>query len=311
MLFLEKRFYIVDNISFMKKMVIALGGNALTTTKDFSYDEQQYQIKKTARIISNLIKKRYKIIITHGNGPQVGSILLQNEAFPKTQMPLDVCGAESQAQIGYMLQQAIANKTTKKVCTIVTQVLVDSKDTAFQNPHKPIGPYYSKKDAMKFKRKYKLKYIEGKGYRRIVPSPKPIDIIELPQIKKLFEDSIVVCSGGGGIPIIKTKGLLKGVHAVIDKDASAAALAKKIGADILMILTNVDAVCLNYKQKTQTKLKRLNIANAKKYLEAGQFTEGSMKPKVRAAIDFGGKTIITSINKAELALAGKAGTVIQ
>jgi carbamate kinase len=295
----------------MKKIVIALGGNALTTTKDFSYDEQQLQIKRTAKIIADLIKKRYKLIITHGNGPQVGSILLQNEAFPETAMPLDVCGAESQAQIGYMLQQTISNKTAKKVCTLVTQVLVDAKDPAFKHPSKPIGPYYSKKDAMKFKKRYTLKYIEGKGYRRIVPSPIPIDIVELPHIKKLHEDSIVICSGGGGIPVIKTKGLLKGVSAVIDKDRSAAVLAKKIGADILLILTDVDAVCLNYKQKTQTKLKRLNIADAKKYLEEGQFSEGSMKPKVQAAIDFGKKTIITSINKAELALAGKAGTVIE
>jgi len=309
-MFFEKRFYIVDNIDLMKKIVIALGGNALTTTKDFSYEEQKLQIKRTAKVICDLIKKRYKIVITHGNGPQVGSILLQNEAFPQTQMPLDVCGAESQAQIGYMLQQAIANKTSKKVCTLITQVLVDAKDPAFKHPTKPIGPYYSKKDAMKFKKKYKLKYIDGKGYRRIVPSPKPIDIIELLHIKKLSEDSIVICSGGGGIPVTKTKGLLKGVHVVIDKDKSAALIAKKLSADILMILTDVDAVCLNYKQKTQTKLKRLNIADAKKYIEEGQFAEGSMKPKVQAAIDFGKKTIITSINKAELALAGKAGTVI-
>jgi carbamate kinase len=294
-----------------KRIVVALGGNALTTTKDFSYEEQKYQIKKTSEVIANLIRKGYKIIITHGNGPQVGSILIQNETFPKTEMPIDVCGAESQAQVGYMLQQAIQNETKQNVCTVVTQVLVDKEDKAFKDPEKPIGPFYSKRESLKFKNKYQLKLIKGKGYRRVVPSPNPQEIIEIKQIEKLSEDSIVICCGGGGVPVIKEKGKLKGAHAVIDKDLSASTLAKNLKADILLILTDVDAVYLNYKSFNQKKIKELSIPKAKAYLAEGQFPKGSMGPKVQAGINFGKHTIITSIDKAEFAIEGKAGTVIK
>jgi len=294
-----------------KTIVLALGGNALTTKHNFSYEEQKLMIGKTAKIVSDLITQGHKLIITHGNGPQVGSILLQNEAFPKTEMPLDVCGAESQAQIGYMLQQAIQNATHKDVCTIVTQILVDKNDKSFTNPTKPVGPYYSKKDSLKFKNKYKLKLIEGKGYRRIVPSPEPKEIIEFNQIKKLSEHSVIICCGGGGVPVIKEGTNLKGVYAVIDKDSTAALLAKKINADVLLIVTDVDAVYLNYSTPNEEKLKELTISKAKIYLDEGHFPEGSMGPKIRAGINFGKKTIITSINKVEDALKGKAGTVIK
>jgi carbamate kinase len=294
-----------------KRIVIALGGNALTTKNDFSYKEQEEQVKKTAEVIGDLIRKGYKLIITHGNGPQVGSIFIQNEAFPKTEMPLDVCGAESQAQIGYMLQQAIQNETKKKVCTIVTRVLVDHEDPAFKNPEKPIGPFYSKQQSLKFKGKYRLKLIEGKGYRRVVPSPDAKEIIELKQIEKLSEDSIVICCGGGGIPVIKEKGKLKGIRAVIDKDNTAALLAKDLKADLLLILTDVNSVYLNYKNSDQKKLKEISIAKARALLAEGQFPDGSMGPKVESAIKFNKETIITSIDKAEYALKGKAGTVIK
>lgn len=296
----------------MKKIVLALGGNALTTKKDFSYEEQEGQIRETAKVIANLTREKgVKLIITHGNGPQVGSILLQNEAFPKTEMPIDVCGAESQAQIGYMLQQAIQNETKAKVCTVVTQILVDKSDPAFKNPSKPIGPFYSKQESLKFKNKYRIKLVKGKGFRRVVPSPQPKEIVEISQIKKLSEDSIVICCGGGGIPVIKEDKKLLGVRAVIDKDLAAALLAEKLKANILLILTDVDGVYLDYGGPDQKLVKELNISRAKAYLAEGQFTSGSMKPKVQAAIKFNKKTIITSIDKAEEALKGKAGTVIK
>jgi carbamate kinase len=293
------------------KIVIALGGNAITHNSEAIYSDMFKAIQKTAEIISDLTRHGHKITIVHGSGPQVGSILIQNEAFPKTEMPLDVCGAESQAQIGYMLQQAIQNETKKKVCTIVTRVLVDHEDSAFSNPEKPIGPFYSKQQSLKFKGKYRLKLIEGKGYRRVVPSPDAKEIVELKQIEKLTEDSIVICCGGGGIPVIKEKGKLKGVRAVIDKDNTAALLAKDLKADLLLILTDVDSVYINYNNPDQKKLKEVSISKARALLAEGQFPAGSMGPKVQAAIKFNKETIITSIDKAEYALQGKAGTVIK
>ena len=299
-----------------KQIVLALGGNAITTKHNFSYSEQLTQLEKTAKIIADLIKKGYNITITHGNGPQIGSILVQNEAFSETKMPIDVCGAESQAQIGYMLQQALKNefarrRIKKDVVTIITQVLVDPKDPAFKNPEKPIGEYYSRQETIKFKHRYRLKLIPGKGFRRVVPSPEPKDIIEFDLIKKLTKDSVVICCGGGGIPVIKEGQDLAGVRAVIDKDKAAAFLANKLKADTLLILTDVDAVYKNYKTSGQEKLHELSPAIAKCYLVDGQFAEGSMEPKIEASLMFKKKTIITSIDKAELALQGKAGTVIQ
>ncbi len=298
------------------KIVVALGGNALISKKDLSYIAQEKQIQRTAKILIDILQKGNQIIITHGNGPQVGSILIQNEAFPKTEMPLDVCGAESQAQIGYMLQQAILNelkkrKINKKVATIITQVLVDKQDSAFKNPTKPIGPYYSKQQAIKFRKKYHLKLIKGKGFRRIVPSPQPKEIIELKQIEKLINSSIVICCGGGGIPVINQQEKFSGIKAVIDKDLSASLLAKKLKADVLLILTDIDAVYINYKSFGQKKLKELNIPKAKAYLAEGQFPEGSMGPKIQAGINFNKKTIIASINNAKKAIIGEAGTIIK
>mgnify|MGYP003968080265 CR=1 FL=1 len=316
--FSGEKLYILQAIycTMQKRIALALGGNAITTKHNFSYTEQQAQLMKTAKVIANLVKKGHSIIITHGNGPQVGSILLQNEADSKAEMPLDVCGAESQAQIGYMLQQALHNEFTKrgikkKVCTVVTQVLVDKKDPAFKNPEKPIGPYYSRKESLKFKNKYRVKLVPGKGFRRVVPSPDPQDIIEIDQIKQLAKESIVICCGGGGIPVTLERGKLQGIRAVIDKDKAAALLAKKLKADTLLILTDVDAVYLNYNTTSQKKLKDTSISKARAYLAEGMFPHGSMGPKVQAAINFNKKTVITSIDKAEKALAGKEGTVIR
>jgi carbamate kinase len=296
-----------------KRVVLALGGNALTTKHNFSYETQLNQIEKTAKIVADLVKKDYLITITHGNGPQVGSILLQNETPPS--MPIDVCGAESQAQIGYMLQQALKNEFAKRrikkdTVTLITQILVETKDPAFKTPSKPIGPFYSRQQIIKFKHKYRFKLIPGKGFRRVVPSPEPKDIIELDLIKKLANDVVVICCGGGGIPVIKEGKDLAGVRAVIDKDKAAALLANKLKADILLILTDVDAVYKNYNTSGQEKLAELSPATARCYLVDGQFPEGSMGPKIEAAIAFKKKSIITTIDKAELALQGKAGTVI-
>ncbi|NGX56307.1 MAG: Carbamate kinase 1 [Candidatus Anoxychlamydiales bacterium] len=309
-----------------EKVVIALGGNALLRAGEKgTLEEQLKHVDETAIHFLNMIKEGYSIAVTHGNGPQVGNILLQNE-YSKDKipsMPLDVCGAMSQGFIGYMLQRLTFNEIQKgshdiKVVTLLTQVLVDKNDNAFKNPSKPVGPYYTKEQSEKLAKENNWTMMEqiGKGYRRCVPSPEPIGIVEEFSIKKLFEDNVIVIAcGGGGIPVIKHENnMLEGVEAVIDKDRTACVLAKTIKADVLMILTDVEKAYINFHKPNQEALHNITITEAKKYLAEDQFGKGSMGPKVEAAIRFvemgGKKSIITSLEKALEALNGKTGTII-
>ena len=297
----------------MSKIVIALGGNALGN----SAKEQQKKIELIAPIIAELIKNN-NIILTHGNGPQVGEI------FNHMEMPFPECGSMSQGYIGYQLQQSLQDelnkKHIKKTClTVITQTLVDKNDEAFKHPTKPIGNFYTKEEADKIAKEtgYIFKEDSGRGYRRVVPSPKPIKIIEEDVIKSLNNDGyIVIASGGGGIPVIKDeKKGLEGIDAVIDKDKSASLLARNINADILLILTSIDKVYLNYGKENEIALDKLTTTEAHKYIKEGHFAKGSMFPKIEACLDFAekhhGTAIIASLEQANAALNGKAGTVIK
>ncbi len=307
-----------------EKLLIALGGNALLRKGEKgTAEEQLIHVNNTCHQFLELIKEGYHLTITHGNGPQVGSILLKNE-YSKDKippMPLDICGAESQGFIGYMIQRTLYNTLKEKklsypVVTLLTQVLVDKHDPAFENPTKPIGPFYSKEEAEKLIKEKKWAMVEQqmKGYRRVVPSPDPIDIIEGKIIKELVETkAIIIACGGGGIPVIlENEKSLKGVEAVIDKDHTAAVLAKVIKADILMILTDVEKVFVNFGKPNQKGLNSLTLKEADNYLKNNEFAKGSMGPKVEAACRFikegGKKAIITSLEKAKDALKGKTGT---
>lgn len=304
------------------KIVIALGGNALGRDGKSSYSEQLSTVRKTVKLIKSLIESGYKVIITHGNGPQVGDIMLQQELAKNkvSAMPLSVAGAESQGEIGYMLQQQLQNEletigSGRKVITLLSQVLVDKDDSAFKNPSKFIGPFYSTEKAKSLRRKYTIKKQDKRGWRRVVPSPKPVKILEEKAIKLLFEKGyVVICCGGGGVPVVKTRKRYEGVSAVIDKDRTSALLGKLVSADILLILTDVDYVYLDYGKKNQRKITKLKLDEAQKLLMTGEFQDGSIGPKVESAINFvrsgGKKTIITQLSKMNLALHGKVGTVI-
>lgn len=308
-----------------KRIVIALGGNALGNTPD----QQLKLVRGTAKVIVDMAKEGYEIIVGHGNGPQVGMINLAmdyaaNGSAGTPYMPFAECGAMSQGYIGYHLQQAIREEMKKQglerdVVALVTQVLVDSNDDAFNHPTKPVGMFYTKEQAEKIEKEKGFIFTEdaGRGYRRVVPSPLPVEIIELNVIKKLVKDNtIVIATGGGGIPVINTDNGLKGVDAVIDKDRSSAKLALDLNADMLVILTAVDKVCINYNKPDQVELSELTLDDAEKYIKEGQFAKGSMLPKVEACMDFvrksnGAKALITSLEKAAIALIGQTGTIIK
>ncbi len=306
----------------MSKIVIALGGNALGNTPE----EQLLRLKNVAKIVVDLVKKGNKIVLTHGNGPQVGQIALAMEYSANgagtPDMPFPECGSMSQGYIGYQLQQCIQNELNNQdinetCATVITQVLVDPADTAFQNPTKPIGSFYSKEEAMKISSEKGYEFVEdaGRGYRRVVPSPKPIDIVEKDVIELLANNAIVIASGGGGIPVTDSDSSLSGVDAVIDKDRTASLLGKLIGADTLLILTAVDKVSINYGKENQVDLDRMTVRSAKRYIKAGHFAKGSMLPKVEAAIDFVKDSnriaIISSLENAGDAINGKNGTIIE
>ena len=308
------------------KLLVALGGNAIlrSGTKGTAR-EQLATVDFTCRTLAKMVRAGHQISITHGNGPQVGDILLASEMAKSVlpPMPLDVCGAESQGMIGYMIQQSLQNELRvagldRDVVAILTQTRVDPADHAFGNPTKPIGPYYSAEEAEKFRTEKRWVLTStDKGYRRVVPSPDPIEIIESGVIAGLFAKGVLVVStGGGGIPVVRDENSagLRGVEAVIDKDLGAALLATLLGVDLLMILTDVDGVWLDYGRPGQKLLGSLTVGDCREYLRQGQFPAGSMGPKIEAVIRFvensKKRAVITSINKAEAALEGRAGTFI-
>lgn len=309
-----------------EKIVIALGGNALQSGKDQpTADAQLKVVRETSEKIAQICQRGYEIAVVHGNGPQVGRILLASEAAKDVTpvMPFDVCGAMSQGYIGYHLQQCIKYSLNRcnrdiPVVTVATQMIVEESDPAFKNPTKPIGPFYSEEEAEKLsaEKGYVMKEDSGRGYRRVVASPLPRRIVEISAIKKLWNSTVVISCGGGGIPVIeKQDGRLEGVAAVIDKDFAAELLAEQVHADTLLILTEVEKVAINFNKPDQRDIKSMNLIEADRYCTQGQFAPGSMLPKVEAAMKFvranpEKKAIITSLSKALDALEGKTGTTI-
>ncbi len=311
----------------MAKIVVALGGNALQDVDSAPTSEAQLSIiKKNTEYLVGLIQEGHNLIVTHGNGPQVGRILIQNEIASEVTpaMPFDVCGAMSQGMIGYHIQQAIGDELRKRgidkpVATIITQVVVDKEDNAFKNPTKPIGPFYSEEESrtIKDEKNYDMVEDSGRGYRRVVPSPMPKRIVEIDTIKTLINSDVVVITvGGGGIPVIEENNYLKGIAAVIDKDLASEKLAEDINADILIMLTAVERVAINFGTPEQKNLDIVTVDEMKQYSKEGHFAPGSMLPKVEAAIRFvesklGRKAIITSLEKVNEALKGLSGTIIE
>jgi len=307
-----------------KKVVIALGGNALIQkNQEGTIYEQFANTRAVMKHIVKIVKDGWDVVITHGNGPQVGAILLQNDLARDITppMPLGICVAESEGLIGYMIQQCLSNALKKEgisrsVVALITQVLVDEEDSSFKNPTKPIGPYYDDNEIEEIKAEgYQVKKVKD-GWRIVVPSPDPKSIVEGGIIKKMLDDDIlVIASGGGGMPVIEKEGWgLDGLEAVIDKDLASERLAEQIGAEILMILTNVEYVYLGYKQPGEKKLDTVSLKDIKKYYNEGHFPEGSMGPKILAAIRFlesgGKKVIISHVDKGYEAFKGKTGTHI-
>ena len=299
-------------------MILALGGNMIKKAREKGTFEEQYKnVNESCEQIVKIIKQGWNVIITTGNGPQVGNLLLQQESSKDEipPMPLDVCGALSQGEIGYLVQQILRNKLKrnkidKKVVTVITQVLVDKNDPEFSNPSKPIGPFYDKRND-----RFQMVHQTGKGWRRVVPSPNPKGIIEKEQIKYLLEEGdIVIACVGGGIPVVKSRGELRGVEGVIDKDLASERLAEELGVKTMMILTDVDHVYLNYGKRNQRKLDKVKLKELKEYQKEGHFPKGSMGPKIEASIrllESGGERIfITSPGLATKCLRGKAGTTL-
>ena len=305
----------------MSRYVISLGGNALGNNAE----EQKELLKKVAVPIVELIKNWHEVIIVHGNGPQVGMINLAftNDNVPD--MPFPECSAMSEGYIGYHIQNAIDNRLNelgihRPVTTIVSQVVVDKNDPRFSNPTKPIGKFYSEAESKEIATKtgYIFKEDAGRGYRRVVPSPLPIDIVEKQSIKTLVDNKhVVICAGGGGIPVIRNEdGSLSGVAAVIDKDFASAKVAELTHSDYLVILTAVDNVCIDFNKPTEKKLENVATTELKEYIKQGHFAKGSMLPKVEACLMFldsypNGVAIISSLQKATLAIEEKAGTIIR
>ena len=310
----------------MKKIVVALGGNALQAAgKPATAEAQLEVVLETAEHIANIIDKGYEVVVAHGNGPQVGRIVLASETAANVtpSMPFDVCGAMSQGYIGYHIQQGLSkvlkqHGNNAQVATVVTQVVVDKNDPKFQNPTKPIGAFYSEEEAkaLAAEKGYTMKEDAGRGWRRVVASPIPRKIVEIESVKQLWDSTIVITCGGGGIPVIENwDGSLEGVAAVIDKDFAAELLAEQVDADVLMILTEVEKVAINYNKPDQQDLSHMSLKEAAQYCDEGQFAPGSMLPKVQACMKFvraypNKKAIITSLDKAIEALEGKTGTVI-
>jgi len=308
-----------------KLAVVAIGGNSLIKDKTkIAMSNQLECVQETCRYIADIIEKGWNVVITHGNGPQVGFLLRRIELAAKylPLVPLDFIGADTQGAIGYMIQQSLQNELRRrgikrKIATVVTQVKVNKDDPAFQKPTKPIGEFMEKDEASGHHKKDGWHVVEdaGRGWRRVVPSPKPLEIIERDAIADLVEKgSIVICVGGGGIPVVENEEGLRGVTAVIDKDYASSLIASNLGADLLLISTAIEKVALNFGTKNQIDLEKMTLDEAKKYLKEGHFAAGSMKPKIIASIKFlekGGKeALITSPEKIREALEGKTGTRI-
>jgi carbamate kinase len=309
----------------LKTALIAVGGNSLIRAGEKgTVAEQLANSRRTAAAIIGLIRDGYNLVVTHGNGPQVGAQLLRSERG-SDQVPgqtLDVCGAATQGEIGYLLAQALRQELavaglTLPVATVITQTVVAADDPAMQHPTKPIGPFYSRAEAEHRKRLFGWHIVEdaARGYRRVVPSPEPIEIIEMPIIRALInEGMLVVACGGGGIPVVRTNGGIKGIEAVIDKDRASALLAAKLGVDLFIISTDADRVYFDYKKPTQRPLARVTAAEMESYYKNGQFPPGNMGPKIESALRFlqagGREVIITSYEYLGEAVAGRAGTHI-
>lgn len=309
-----------------KIALIAFGGNAILPDNQKGLQEEQMRnSQKAAELMVQIIKKGYEVILVHGNGPQVGNLLIQmEEAANKIPLfSLDVCDAMTEGSMGFMLEKALVNELRKSsidkdVATVITQVVVDKGDPAFQKPTKPVGPFYTKFRAQQLARQKKWTMVEdaGRGYRKVVPSPKPIDVVPKWIIRDLvMSGRVVIAAGGGGIPvIINGRGLYEGVEAVIDKDYAASLLARETGAELFIILTGVPRVYYNFGQPDQRPLSVISMEEAKKYLAEGQFPAGSMAPKVRAAIEYieagGQEVLITSANHLKAALINRSGTRI-
>lgn len=305
--------------------VIAIGGNSITKAGQVGTIKEQFEnSSQTAEHVAEMVAKGWDVVLTHGNGPQVGNVLLRVElAAPQVYtLPLDTCDSDTQGGMGYMLQQVLGNALKRRgiqtpVATVITQVLVDEDDPAFKNPTKPIGPFFSQVEAerRRIERGWNIVEDVGRGYRRVVPSPKPLELIEEEVIRRCIQNGIIlIACGGGGIPVARRKGELHGVEAVIDKDRASALLASRIHADLLLISTGVEKVALNYRKSDQQLIDLMTTAQAEKHLTEGQFPPGSMGPKIESAIFFlksGGKrVIITTPEKIEEALEGKTGTHI-
>jgi carbamate kinase len=314
----------------MRTAVIAIGGNAIIKAgEEATYQNQMRNLGETCAHLARMISAGYDIVLTHGNGPQVGNILIQNDMARRKvpSMPLDVCVAESQGQLGYMIQQALTEALTKsgvrKVVTcVLTRVVVDQDDPAFEQPTKPVGPYYDQDEKEELKRTHGWEFMLDKkrgGYRRVVPSPRPTRIVECGGIRRLVfggqnQTEVVVASGGGGIPVIERDGHYQGVEAVVDKDLAAAVLAVGIQERLFIMLTDVDAAYLDFGGRNPRPLGQVGVEEMQAHLDQGQFAPGSMGPKVEAALYFlkngGERAIITSTDKIEQALEGRAGTQI-
>ncbi len=303
--------------------VVAVGGNALVSGRDFSVDAARAPIGETAEQLAAMVSAGWALVVTHGNGPQVGFGLLRSEAAAQVapRLPLDVIGAQTQGSIGYLLQQALDNALARRglvqpVLTVVTQTVVDPADGAFRNPTKPIGPFYRPFEADELRQRgWAMVEDAGRGWRRVVPSPQPLEIVEAPIVRALISRGvIVIAAGGGGIPVARRETGYEGVEAVIDKDAASAVLACALGASLLVFTTAVDRVALDFGTSHERPIGSMTVAEARRHLAEGQFPLGSMGPKVQAAIQFvegGGElAVITAAHAVGDALAGEAGTRI-
>ncbi len=313
-------------MSTQRTVVVAIGGNALVRENQRgTFEEQTANVQESVNTLAELVRQGFRLIITHGNGPQVGNLYLRTDVRGQqlTAMPLDVCGAETQGQIGYVIEMALVNKLRQlgldtKIATVITRVEVDADDPNFTRPTKPVGPFYTKDELEKKLAEKPFAYVEdsGRGFRRVVASPEPVAILQEQTIRDLSASgTVVIAGGGGGIPVIRTSdGLYRGVEAVIDKDRTSALLASAIGADFLLILTGVEKVAVNYNKPDMREIESMTVSEAAAHMAGGQFPPGSMGPKVEAAMRFAargkGCAVITTLARAAEALAGCAGTRI-